>query len=268
MRINDIITGINGVQVGGVASAELPVGRRYHSLTFYYKGTANQATIEADIVYIHLKVNGLLIRDINVAELFKENAANGRAFVAGEIPIFFSEPWRASVMGEEATSFDLTNQQTFTVDVAIAGTAVAPAITGVSSFDYDQNVDQTGKPTLNIVKWIRQSMNANAGINNWKTLPKGTIQRVSFFSTAAIDPLWIQVRSNTVLNMSRTQIANLLAKYQITQQADTTLAYFDFTQQITDALVVNPLDDYNAQLTMAGAAAVNALSQVRVNRFG
>lgn len=267
MRINDPITGINGVAVGGVANVNLDVGRRYHDLTFYYKSNANQATIEADILYIHLFVNGTLIREIIPAELFRENAANGKAFVAGEIPIFFSEPWRASVMSEEATSWDMFGQLTFTAKIGISGSATAPAITGVASYDFLRNVDQNGNPALNIVKWVRNTFNLSSGLQTLTAFEKGFLyQRMTLTTSAGqeISAVLVQHRSNVIRNVTRTEIANTLAKYSITQQAATTLLYWDYTQQITDALEVGPLDPWQIQVNSPQAQALNVLSQVRV----
>lgn len=267
MRINDQITGINGVVAGGTAAVNLDVNKRVHGLTFYYKGTAAQATIEADITFIQLFVNGVMIRDINVAELFVENAANGRAFVVGQIPIFFSEPWRASVMSEEATAWDLFGQVSFTAKIGISGAAVAPTLTGNYAYDFLRNVDQAGKPALNIVKWIRDSFNLSLGTQTLTQFQKGFLyQRQTFTTTAGneISAFLVQLNSNVVRNVSRTEIANILAAYQITQQAATSLLYWDYTQQITDALEVGALSPWQVQVTSPAAQALNVLSQIRV----
>lgn len=268
MRINDQITGINGVVAGGTGSVNLDVNRRVHGLTFYYKTNAAQATIEADILFLQLYVNGILIRDINMVELFRENAANGRAFVLGQIPVFFSEPWRASVMAEEATAWDLWGQVSFTAKIGISGAAVAPAITGVWAYDFLRNVDAaTGRPALNIVKWIRDSFNLSAGQQTLTQFQKGFLyQRQTFTTTAGneISAFLVQLNSNVVRNVSRTEIANIVAAYEITQQAATSLLYWDYTQQITDALDVGPLAAWQVQVTSPIAQACNVLSQVRV----
>lgn len=266
MRINDRITGINGVAAGGVATCELPTGRRFHGLTLYYKTNAAQATIEADIQFIRLSVNGVMIRDIRPAELFAINAANGIAFVAGEIPIFFSEPKRATVMEEQATSWDMFGQSTFTLDVGIASGATAPTLSGIATFDYSRNDGKDGRPGANIVKWVRQTVVfAAAGDLDVKTLTKGVVQRVTLFGpTSAPTAVRVEVNSKVMLDMTRTQAANLLAKYAITAQAGTFPAWYDYTQQIIDALPVGALDDYNVKITSGDAQNVVALSEVRV----
>lgn len=271
MRTNDQITGINGVVAGGTASVELPVNRRYHGLTFYYKTNAAQATIEADLNYIQLYVNTILIRDVNLTELFLENAANGRAFVLGQIPLFFSEPWRAAVMDEEMTSWDLFGQLSFTAKVGIAGAAAAPTLVGNSQFDYLQNVDATtGKRRLSVIKWIRNSFNLSVGQQVLTQFQKGNrYQRQTFRTTAGNEISAFLVSLNSVItrNVSRTEIANICAAYEITQQAATSLLYWDYTQQVTDYLDVGPLAEWNVQVTSPAAQALNVLSQVRVDDY-
>lgn len=269
MRINDRITGINGVAVSGMATVELPLGRRYHGLTFYYKTNASQADIEAAISFIRLYVGGVIQRDINVAELFKRHATAGRAFVLGEIPIFFSEPERADVMGEEATSWDVTGQTSFTVEIGFTGAAVAPAVSGFASFDFERNDGEGANPGANIVRWQRQSVNLAVGnANNVKTLPKGVVQRLTVFTpTSAVSAARVQVNNRTKFDLSRTEATNLLAKYGYTTQALTMPIYYDFTAQITDALPVAALDDYDVQLTSADAQNAVVLSEVRYPGF-
>jgi hypothetical protein len=266
MRINDRITGFNGVAPSGVATVELPTGRRYHALYLYYKGTAAQATIEADITFIRLFVNGVQIRDINVAELNKINIANGKPFILGEIPIFFSEPWRATVMGEEATSWDTFGQSSFTVQVGIGAGAVSPTIAGYASFDYQRNDGQNGRTGANIIKWIRTTIvAAGAGAIDVKTLPKGIIQRLSVFGpTSAPTAIQVTLNSRVQMDLSLTEVTNLLAKYWITAQALQFPAWFDHTQQITDALAVAPADDYNVKVTAGAAQNYSVVSEVRV----
>lgn len=266
-RINDQIAGINGVVAGGVATVNLDVGRRYHGLSFYYKGNAAQATIEADILYIYLYVNTVLIREIIPSELFNENAANGRAFNLGEIPIFFSEPWRASVMSEEATAWDMFGQLSFTAKLAIAGAAVAPAVTGVSQYDYLRNVDQSGAPALNIVKWVRNSFNLSLGQQILTQFEKGKLyQRQTFTTTAGneLSAFLVTLNGQVQRNVTRTEIANVVDAYQITQQAATSLLYWDYSQQITDALEVGPTAAWQIQVTSPAAQGCNVLSQIRV----
>lgn len=268
-KIFEPITGINGVAAGGVATAELPVARNYHDLTFYYKGNAAQAVIEADILWIRLKVNGNTFREILPAELFVMQATNNRAFVAGEIHIPFSRPDRMTVAQEEATSLPTFGQSTFTVEMGIAGTAAAPSLSGYATYDLTPKDGQEGRPGLNIEHWIRQSYDLPAGgSRDIKTLPKGVVQRIHFFcATSAPTALLVQVGNRNVIDASRTAIVNRLGKTPIAVQAKDTPACFDGSGQLVDALPVGGNDDYNVRLTSADAQACVALSIVRKNGF-
>lgn len=271
-RLTDRITGINGVAPGGVATAELPTSpRRYHSLTLHYKTNANQATIEADILFIRLAVNGVQQREFTAAELIAENAANGIPFVAGEIFIPFSEPKRATVMEEQATSWDLDGQSSFTLSVVIAGTAVAPTLNGYAEFDHirnDGNKEQ-GRTGANIIRWVRNTIVcAAAGDFDVKTLPKGIVQRMTIYGpVSAPTAVKVMQGSKTVHDLTRAEITSRLSRYGITQPANALAIWYDYTQQIVDALPVLPGDDYNVKLTAADAQNFTVLTQVRVPGF-
>ncbi len=268
-RIPDLITGFNGVAPGGVASVAIPTGRRYHGVVLKYKGNANQATIEADILWIRLIVGGNLIREVIPAELFKELAANGIAFAAGRIPLFFSEPWRATVMEEEATSWDTVGQSTFEIQVGIAAAAVAPTLAGHGIFDYIRNDGLQGRPGTNVVKWIRHTViAAGAGDIDVKTLPKGIVQRMTIFGpVSAPSAVQVKVGSRTIWDLDRTDTGSMLADYGITQQAGTMAVWYDFTQQIIGAQPIAAADDYNVKITAADAQNYSVLTQVRVDKF-
>lgn len=268
-RIPEPITGINGVAAGGVATVSIPTGRRYHALVFKYKTNAVQATIEADILWIRLIVGGNMIREIIPSELFAELAANGIPFKAGRIPIFFSEPKRATVMEEEATSWDTVGQTTFEVQFGVAAAAVAPALTGYALYDYIRNDGLEGRPGANIVKWLRQSVVvAGAGDVDVKTLPKGIVQRMTIFGPiSAPTKVQAKIGSRTIWDLALADAADVLSDYGITAQAKSYPVYYDFTQQIIGAQPIAAADDYNVKITAADAQNFSVLSQVRVPAF-
>jgi len=268
-RIPEPITGINGVAPGGVATCAIPTGRRFHALCFKYKGNANQATIEADILWIRLIVGGNQIREIIPSELFIELAANGIPFKAGRIPIFFSEPKRATAMEEEATSWDTVGQTSFEVQFGIAAGAVAPALTGYMVYDYLRNDGLEGRPGANIVKWIRQTVVvAGAGDVDVKTLPKGIVQRLTIFGpVSAPTKVFAKVGSRTIWDLSLADATDLLSDYSIAAQAKSYPVYYDYTQQIIGAQPIAAADDYNVKLSAADAQNFSVLTQVRVPAF-
>ena len=50
-----VIPSFNGVAAGESPTCTISVGPRFHAVFLRYKGTANQATIEADIAQIRVK---------------------------------------------------------------------------------------------------------------------------------------------------------------------------------------------------------------------
>ena len=96
-----LLPAFNNVAAGGTATTRCPRNRRYHGLLLQYKTNAAQATIEADLTEIRIKVNGKTVRQFSTAQLNIINALNGIAFTLGMVPIWFSEPRRRTPVGAD-----------------------------------------------------------------------------------------------------------------------------------------------------------------------
>jgi hypothetical protein len=98
---------------------------------------------------IQHKVNGIIMRDIFAADILAQVYAQkniiGYIPRAGELPFYYTEPWRNVNRHNDTTSWDLVNQSTWTIQANIASTVGAPAVTGWYEFDYIRNARaQTG----------------------------------------------------------------------------------------------------------------------------
>lgn len=96
MRQKNTLTGIEGVIAGGVATANAPVGRRIHALKIFYTESGSPADVLAGIEYVRCIVNGVHIIDLTPEQILAIPKLNGITPVTGELPLYFSEPWRAS----------------------------------------------------------------------------------------------------------------------------------------------------------------------------
>lgn len=118
------------------ATIDLPVDRRYHVLWLKYKTNATRPVIEADITRIKVMLNGIVQWEISPKELLAIYERHGYSFIDGYLPLFFSEPWRRSAIGEDNTAWQLFgNIRTFQIDIEIAPTAVAPTLECFSQYD-------------------------------------------------------------------------------------------------------------------------------------
>ena len=176
MRIVNYVPGIQGVADSSVATLNLPVNRRYHSLHIQTlaNGVAADATLNASLV--ELIVNGIVMRSgkpktfIDLAKLY------GYTPATGEIPIFFSEFWRNESPGAmEVTSWDMWGQSSFTMRITLLAPAGGVGIQSVlADFDGKKNVRTVNGvevPFLQIVKQTDLSFVAASGLNDVTTIP-------------------------------------------------------------------------------------------------
>lgn len=270
MRIINILYGINGVVSGGAATLDIPVGRRYHALKCFLSGTvaAAPSTNPVDIIQsARLLVNGIVMRDLTPAQILKIAALNNRPADAtsGELPFFFSEPWRASVVGEESTSWDMTRQSRFTLELTFLPTVTAPACVVEAAFDYGQNVGADGKPFLAIVKQLRYTRSNPAGAVDITDLPQQyPIQRIHLETSAGNIPS-LEVWNDTVKVMegSKAVLDTFWEDYEMVPASGFGLsAVFDYSQQISDALFVAN-QNLNVRPVCGSAGSITAIVEHR-----
>ncbi len=247
MRNINFINGINGVVSGGVATLDIPTGRRYHSLKVFLSGTVAAAPSTDPLLIAasaRLLVNGVVMRDLTPAQILgiaKLNDITPDA-ATGELPFYFSEPWRASVIGEESTSWELSAASTFTLEISLLSSVTNPAAVVEASYDYGRNIDGAGKGFAAIVKQLRFTRSNPAGNLDITDLPQTyPIQRIHLQTSAgAISSL--EVWNDTVKVMEGTT-AELNAFYKDYELRPSLAGFalsavFDHTQQISDALFV------------------------------
>jgi hypothetical protein len=273
---------MQGVGPGAVGTLDIPVGRRYHSLKIFVSGTFNAGASTNPVELIaslRLIANGIVIRDLTPAQIIKIAALNNITLDAtlGELCWFLSEPWRSSIIGEEATSWDLIGGgvQTLTLEVSFNSVSVtgAYAITNLAlfaqgSFDYGRNFGTDGKPLLSIIKQLRNTLNMPAGQSDiYPPNIQYPIQRIHFLpSTGAITALEVYNNSVKVLEGTTGQINDFYKDYKVIGTAFPISAVFDFTQQLTDALFVanNNLD---LRITCASANTLTYVTEARAPGF-
>jgi len=273
MRIINYINGIEGVATGGIATANIPTGRRYHGLKIFVFGndgatpTPAVYTDPADILEsVRMIVNGVVIRDLTPSQIRRIALLNGQTVGNNEVPMFFSEPWRASVMGEEATSFDLAGQAKATLELKFRSTVNAPSAKILASYDFGRNVDN-GKPFLAIVKQLRFTYNVPSGRSDLTTLPtRFPIQRVLLdVSTGTINNAEVYRDGAQVFEASNAENARLLADYKLAGAQFGFPIVFDAEQQISSALLVDR--ELNVRVDCSGAATLTALVEHRANGY-
>jgi hypothetical protein len=269
MRLQTLINGVEGVTAGGVASVNIPIGRRYHGLKIFATGTdgTDPYTDPADIVArCRLIVNGVVMRDLTPAQIRAIATLNGQTVGNNEIPIFFSEPWRASITGEEATSWDMTGQTKFTLEIEIKSGVTTPACKVLAAYDFGRNVSD-GKPFLSIVKQLSYNYNAPSGEFEIVSLPtRYPISRVLLTaSTGTISKVEVYRDSQKVLEATAAENTRILADYGLDASKWTYPVVFDPEQQVSSALLI--AREMNLRVTSSAANTLTAVLEHRANGF-
>lgn len=89
----------------------------------------------------------------------------------GELPIYFTAPWRNVNAANEVTSWDLAGQATFSIQFTIASTVTSPSLVGVEEFDYARNLLPDGTPFLQPTAQHEFGFPVVVGRNDINTLP-------------------------------------------------------------------------------------------------
>ena len=273
-RYTNYIPGIQGVASGGIATANAPVNRRYHTLRILTTNAAGTLTDSTTIVsLVELVVNGITMRSgapatfINIAKLYKYTPATG------EIPIFFTEFWRnESPSAAEATSWDMTGQQSFVIRLTFLSPGGGVGIQSIlADFDGKRNLrrDETGAlvPFLAIVKQQDISIVAGSGTNDITTLPLSwPLQRIFIdISANAVSSVQLYADNNVkVLESTKAENALMLNANDLAASNFEYPIVFDYDNRLDSNLSTSYLD---ARVVTTGAATLTFHVQNMVNGF-
>lgn len=225
----------SSVAAGSTATLELPVGEfTYHSLQLLYGTTTvggpNEANMRAEVNEVRIIIAGKVQRVFSAAELFDAlNGPNGIVVSDGFLPIFFSEPWRRSVNGEEALAWGTNDIPPIFIEVDIDAAATNPTLSARIE------VDRTRRNLGPIKKVRRFTVPAAAvGLHNLTTLPRiDAYQRLHAFSTV-IDDIRIVLDGSDVWDLTDGQARELYQQKGFTDIAAVTSVMFDHTQRAAD----------------------------------
>jgi len=272
--ITPLTQSFNNVAAGGMATTKLPRNRRYHGLILQYKTNAAQATIEADLTQIRIKVNSKVVRAFSAAELNLVNAMNGITFSLGLIPIWFSDPKRRTPEGEEflaLLAYEDLGVGDVEIEVDIAGGAVAPTLGGLQIFDYARPADQFAKPELRtVMHWLRKvtpcaaaaPLTAPLTPPNYFPAVNGWLHRVHAFD-AVITQIQIMNGETPFWDSTTVQLPAVLQPYGFSKQAATMHAVLDADAQYVDGVYIPAVPSLSARFVASGAATGNQFVSIQ-----
>ena len=223
---------------------------------------ATIAELKSDLKQIRIKVDGKVQRVFSATELITINSGVGIVAKAGRLQIFFAEPWRRTMQGEDALAWGTADISTFQVEIDIDGAAVSPALSA------DVNVTRQNTPMGPIVKWRRQNVPVTAtGITNTTTLDKtNAYYKIHAFSTD-IDNIAVLIDQERIVESSVAGLNDYYEANGLIPDANDTLIAFDPTMRIGDSLAMRdeagkPVSEFRIEWDMAAANSFNIISEI------
>ena len=180
------VTGIPAASASSTARLNIPLYPRLHQLKCTVTQGGNPAPVAAMMAAIDnlsFFLNTDAVRTLRLSEYLAILQANGLELRPGVLPLYFSEPWRATVTEEEALALALLNRY---VTCALELDITQPATPLV--FDFNAKADgfvkndSAGNPFLNMIGHRALVWEASAGQPEFffRDL-RGPIQRMFLF---------------------------------------------------------------------------------------
>jgi Viral coat protein P2 N-terminal domain len=219
-RLIKTMPNFNGVAANQTATADLPVGKlKYHQLRIRHTAGAGvdavQATMEANIAAVRLKVNGKVQRTFTSRQLIDINTYRGIGFDPGYLPMIFSQPWARTSQVEDALGWGTGDVDSFQVEVDIAAGAVTPTLSASAL------VSLSSEPMGPIVKWRAFNVPVTAvGVVN-VLLPKNDAYMAIHADSANVTDVEVIVDGERYFDRIRkADLTEYYSQTGLTQQAD------------------------------------------------
>lgn len=257
MRFINLITGINGVANNGVGTLNIPVNRRYHELKINCTQAGVASSPITTISNVQLIVNGQTMVNASPTALIGIANTFGITPATGELPLFFSEPWRFTPQASEATSWDMYGQQTFVLQLTFLNPAGAVGVTVSASFDTARNLDRQGQPFLKILKILTNSFNMPVGQSDILTFPLAYPLHRIFMNVSAgtITNVLFLADGTKVEEGTTGQILEFYNDYSINGTQFSFPWIIDYDQKLSSSLSAQNLD---CQITSSAANTLTA----------
>lgn len=154
---------VTGGPPGALATATVTVG-----------GTASAISPITFLTSVKQMVNGVNMRDISPDSIMRIAMGCGYNPALGELPLFYTPPWRNVNQDNEITSWDLFGQSTYQLQFGISATVSLPSLVGVTEFDSFRNTRMIGDKEVPFLQPTAQhqfTWPIVAGRNDINTLP-------------------------------------------------------------------------------------------------
>lgn len=246
----------NSYRVGQGATAVVATMSTSAIATVTLTNGGNVAPTPPELVLSQIKmlVNGINMRDLVVSLLMRLISVNkfegamgaaGYTLATGELPIFFTEPWRNELQHNETTSWDLTGQSTFQLDFIVQPNITSPSLVGSYEFDFRRNARPSadGKsmvPFLNPIAQHSYSFPIPGGQYPITFLPvKYPILRMWVLlnsAAGAMQQILLEAVGNKIFEQTQAENQQMLGEYGFNPNTFSAGFVFDPDQRIFKAL--------------------------------
>lgn len=284
MRQYENIAGITVGAAGTDSTLPVPTERRLHIARIYATGTvAGPATVYgADVIDdLQIYVGSNLVRNVKASELLDIAKGNGKAVTPSAtvgLPIYFSEPWRATVDDEQMSAWDLFGVASVTIKARTKAGITNPIITAKIDYDDGYSIAQSGpnagKRVLNIIKQEPVYL-GNLGTQTdvlSPTIPVDLpIQRIWIYPDAGVTMQAVKLTVNNtkvVYDMTQAENANFMNDYGLVAELGNGKVFpvfLDMNQMVRDGLP--PVNTLKLSLTQSGAGTVKLMLERRAPAY-
>lgn len=145
----ETLNGFFGVSVGGLATMNLNLGRRYHKIVLTGSGTTESPYGVKEFEYVRMLLNGMEFLRYTPEQLHEINSLYGRGQYddPNSLTIYFERPWAETPALEDALCIGTgPGVQLFTIEVKIkSGLDSVPELKGYQFYDLTrQTVTENG----------------------------------------------------------------------------------------------------------------------------
>ncbi|MCG8696310.1 MAG: major capsid protein P2 [Minwuiales bacterium] len=259
----------NAVGANQRATLELPVGRlTYHQIEILYgtgaAGGPTRGNMESQINDIRVKIGGKTQREHSAAELFLMNESRGIEVQDGFLPIFFAEPWRRSVNGEEALAWGTADIPDLIIEVDLDSTANAPTL--------EARIIVTDDPRkLDLIKKVKRStVDVTAtGTKNVTSLPRTDAYYALHAISTDIEAVKVIVDQEDQWELPDSVARELYDQNGLTVPAGLTSVIWDYRNRVGDTLDMSkrvngqvvPVTEFRVDYEMTAATPFTLLQE-------
>jgi hypothetical protein len=290
-----ILTNMSALPTAGTTGTRTiyhPGNVRLHDFTLFVQqgqtgalatpAPATRAQIIAAIQKVEIVIGTQILREFTASDLLtrqdilgylQNGAADGSGM--GALTVYMSNPLAATVLGEEASSWDLRGipEVQFRITVARPAEGTFFDIRAVSSVDNVANVDDKGVYFGRFVREVRQTDTIGAGRQSYFLLPRTRpFARLWMFSEVLPTRVILRWRGIDVYDVTQTAVQPELAmefakhgKVPLLKSDGTVSTVWplilNLTEQITERLEVTPNDQLELIMEKSASSQITFITE-------